>query len=79
VGTLIGGVIGAIFTRKPVDKPETGDHVLAQRVAEMERRQSEMDDRIDDIFRLLDGVKSQLSTVAADVREALTRLQERRK
>lgn len=62
-------------------QPEKDDpmEVLRNKVADIERRQDAMDDRIDEVFRLMGSVKDALAVAQADVREALTRLQERRK
>jgi hypothetical protein len=79
-----GGFLGAAWAawrkfgigKKPEDNNMA---VLAARVAETERRLSQMDERLNDVFDILGGVHTTLSTAQADIREALTRLQERRR
>jgi len=81
-GTFIGGLIAALFGpwKMPGTQPESGDtKVLAEKLGNLERRQNEMDDRITEVFHLLGDVKDSLSKAQADIREALTRLEERRK
>lgn len=81
-GTFIGGLMAALFGRKPAEPkgPENEDtKVLAEKLNQLERRQQTMDERIDEVFHLLGEVKDSLAKAQADVREALTRLQERRK
>lgn len=81
-GTFIGGLLAVLFGpwKMPGAQPESGDtKVLAEKLGNLERRQNEMDDRINEVFHLLSDVKNSLSTAQADVREALTRLEERRK
>jgi hypothetical protein len=79
-GTFIGGVIAALlkFWKQP-EKPESPMEILTHRVSEVERRQHEMDARVTDVFELLAEVQRTMATCQADIREALTRLQERRK
>jgi len=79
LGAFIGALAGAWKYFKPASAPGNGDSVLAQRISDMERRQAEMDDRINDVFHLLGDVQSKMATCQTDIREALTRLQERRK
>ncbi len=38
-----------------------------------------MDERIDDVFHVLGDIQRSMATCQSDIREALTRLQERRK
>lgn len=73
------GALGAAIKFWP-DKPEKGNtDVLTQKVLDMERRQNVMDERIDDVFHLLGDIQRSMATCQSDIREALTRLQERRK
>ena len=73
------GALGAAIKFWP-DKPEKGNtDVLAQKVLDMERRQTEMDRHIDDVFHLLDDVRHTLTTCQVGIADALARLQERRK
>lgn len=75
------GALGAALKFWKHDKPTEDDpmEILRNKVADIERRQDAMDDRIDEVFRLMGSVKDALAVAQADVREALTRLQERRK
>ena len=81
--TLLGAFIGAALAawyklRGGKPDPNHGDYdVLAIRVTELERRQSEMDARLDDVFDLMGSANKSLSACQVDIREALTRLQER--
>lgn len=80
IGAFFGALFGAWKIFKPATQPEGGDlKVLAQRISEMERRQNAMDERMDEAFHLLGGVKDLLTKAQVDVAVALTKLQERRK
>lgn len=80
IGAFFGALFGAWKIFKPATQPAGGDlKVLAQRISEMERRQTVMDERIEEVFHLLGDVQRTMATCQTDIREALTRLQERRK
>lgn len=80
VGAFFGALFGAWKIFKPATQPEGGDlKVLAQRISEMERRQTAMDERLDEVLHLMGDVQRTMATCQTDIREALTRLQERRK
>lgn len=82
IGAFFGALFGAWKIFKPAGTPQPGNgdlNVLAQRITDLERRQTAMDDRIEEVFHLMGDVNKSLSQAQADVREALTRLQERRK
>lgn len=78
--TFLGVAVAAFFGRKTPEPrgPENGN-VMAQRLAELERRTTALDERIDDVFAVLGDIQRVLATCQADIREALVRLQERRK
>ena len=74
------GAFGAAIKFWKTPDVETGNSgVIAQQIKDLDRRQTAMDERIDEVFHLLGGVKDSLAQAQADIREALTRLQERRK
>lgn len=80
IGAFFGALFGAWKIFKPATQPEGGDlRVLANKIAEIERRQNVMDERFDEVFHLLGDVQKTMATCQTDIREALTRLQERRK
>jgi uncharacterized coiled-coil protein SlyX len=82
LGTAIAAFLAAFGWRNKsgTQPPRNGElNVLAQRITELERRQTAMDERIEEVFHLMGDVNKSLSQAQADVREALTRLQERRK
>jgi len=80
IGAFFGALFGAWKIFKPATQPEGGDlKVLANKIAEIERRQNAMDERIEEVFHLLGDVQRTMATCQTDIREALTRLQERRK
>jgi hypothetical protein len=80
IGAFFGALFGAWKIFKPATQPEGGDlKVLANKIAEIERRQNAMDERFDEVFHLLGDVQRTMATCQTDIREALTRLQERRK
>ena len=80
IGAFFGALFGAWKIFKPATQPEGGDlKVLANKIAEIERRQNVMDERLDEVFHLLGDVQRAMATCQTDIREALTRLQERRK
>ncbi len=79
----LGGVLTAIgaavksWKRKPIEDNEM--QVLKQRVSELERRANDTDARLAEVFDLMHGVNESLGKCQSDIREALTRLDERRK
>jgi len=77
------GALGAAmkFWNKPAPAPEKGNDMgaLLQRMSDMERRQTDADRRMDDVFDLLTATQTALSTCQENTREALTRLDERRR
>lgn len=78
------GALGAamkFWNWKPASAPEKGNDMgaLLQRMSEMERRQGEADRRMDDVFDLLTDTQKSLASCEANTREALTRLDERRR
>lgn len=79
----LGGVLTAIGAavkstkRKPTEDNEM--QVLKQRVSELERRANDTDTRLTEVFGLLHQVDDGLGKCQSDVREALARLDERRK
>jgi len=80
IGAFFGALFGAWKIFKPATQPEGGYlKVLANKIAEIERRQNAMDERIEEVFHLLGDVQRTMATCQTDIREALTRLQERRK
>lgn len=80
IGAFFGALFGAWKIFKPATQPEGGDlRVLANKIAEIERRQNVMDEHFDEVFHLLGDVQKTMATCQTDIREALTRLQERRK
>lgn len=86
VAAIAGGIVTAIGAAvrggrggSPDNgKPERNDSVLVARLDEHERRLNAQDRRIDDVFRLLEKIEDVISSLSADVREALTALRERR-
>ena len=80
IGAFFGALFGAWKIFKPATQPEGGYlGVLANKIAEIERRQNVMDEHFDEVFHLLGDVQKTMATCQTDIREALTRLQERRK
>lgn len=75
IGAFLGGLWAALKWRKP----SNGDDDMAVRMAEFERRINDHDKRLDQHENEIAEIFRALSTCTADVREALTRLQERRK
>lgn len=78
------GALGAAmkFWNKPAPAPEKAEAsmgALLQRMSEMERRQTDTDHRLDDVFDLLTDTQKSLASCEANTREALTRLDERRR
>jgi len=80
LGTLGAALKFWNWDREPKG-PEKGEDMgaLLQRMSEMERRQGEADRRMDDVFDLLTDAQKSLASCEANTREALTRLDERRR
>lgn len=77
-----GGFIGALWAAlkwKKKPEPDGEYEVLAARIAEHERRLNQMDERINDAFDLLTDAAKSMASAQADIREALSRLDERRR
>lgn len=79
-----GGFIGAAWAawRKfaPMKPPEDGElKALMRRVEETERRMNHFDERINKVFDLLGDALDKLGECRTDIKEALVRLEERRK
>lgn len=78
IGAGIVGAIGAaIKAKKPPEKD--GNDVLSVRVEDLERRQEKLEQHMETVFSLLNEALDKLSECRSDIREALTRLEERRK
>lgn len=78
---MLAGFWAAWKSFKPAPAPEKGNDMgaLLQRMKDMERRQDDTDRRFDDVFDLLTESQKSLSECQANTREALTRLDERRR
>jgi len=77
-GTFIGTLWAALkFGRGR--KTEESESMLAQRIDNLERRCNEHDERLKQHEQEIGQIFNALSVCTADVREALTRLQERRR
>lgn len=74
IGAFFGGLWAALRLRRP-----NGDNEMAVRIQEVERRVNEHDKRLEQHEKEIGEIFRALSDCTADVREALTRLQERRK
>lgn len=73
------GALGAAIKLWP-QPAANGDYgLLAEKIAEHERRLNQMDERINDAFDLLTDAAKSMASAQADIREALSRLDERRR
>lgn len=84
IGTMAGAAWAAIKAAgqrlKPDSDPEKEKiEVMLVRIQELERRTDRIDSRLDDVYRLLGNADEALGKCQTDIREALTRLEERRK
>lgn len=84
LGTMIGAAWAAVKAAgqrlKPDSDPEKEQITdMLARIHELERRTDRIDTRLDDVFRLLGNADEALGRCQIDIREALTRLEERRK
>jgi len=76
-GTFLGGLWAALKWGKR--KPEQEEPEVLARLQNLERRCNEYDERLRQHEQEIGQIFNALSVCTADVREALTRLQERRK
>jgi exonuclease VII small subunit len=86
VGTFIGALAATwrkILPGGKDPKKQSYDEkdlkMLAQRLHACERRMERMDKRLDDVFDLLGEAAISMASAQADIREAKTRLEERRR
>lgn len=80
VGAFLGALLAAWKWRGTGDKqPEKGNDTMAVQIAELTRRADGVDKRLDDVFELLTASAKSLGECRENIREALTRLEERRK
>lgn len=74
IGAFLGGLWAALRWKKP-----RGDDDMTVRLQDIERRVGDHDKRLDQHEAEIAEIFRAVSSCTADVREALTRLQERRK
>jgi len=81
-GAFIGALFGAwkLFGYRRDMEPDKDDHmaVVLNRLDNIERRQSEIDARLSDVFHLLEKASDGLAACRVDITKALTKLDERR-
>jgi uncharacterized protein involved in exopolysaccharide biosynthesis len=84
-GSFLAALVATWRKLWPRDKPQKPDDdhedykMLAQRIETFEKRMDTMDGRINDVFRLLGDAATSMASAQADIREAKTRLEERRR
>lgn len=83
LGAFFGALLGALkyFGRKPEPERERENPdmaVVMNRLSNIERRQTEIDARLNDVFHLLEKATDGLAACRVNIAEALARLEERR-
>lgn len=83
LGAFFGAFYGAIkfFGRKPDPERERENPdmaVVIKRLENIERRQTEIDTRLNDVFHLLEKASDGLAACRVDIATALAKLEERR-
>ena len=83
LGAFFGALFGALKLfghRRDIEPDKEGYEmaVVLNRLENIERRQTEIDARLDDVFHLLEKASDGLAACRVDIATALTRLEERR-
>lgn len=80
-GAFLGALFGAwkLFGYRRDMEPEKPEMaVVMNRIENIERRQTEIDARLNDVFHLLEKASDGLAACRVDITKALTKLDERR-